>query len=111
MIKNEQYIEILKMMVACVSYGDYSAVKELSKLELKKMQQREEKIKKQIKQVKIKENLKNNKKVPLENWKNEELRDLLECYSKFMLQKIEKTDNIKQLQKEAISIQEFINNM
>ena len=69
------------------------------------------KTKKQIKQVKIKENLKNNKKVPLENWKNEELRDLLECYSKFMLQKIEKTDNIKQLQKEAISIQEFINNM
>ena len=35
----------------------------------------------------------------------------IECYSKFMLQKIEKTDNIKQLQKEAISIQEFINNM
>ena len=67
--------------------------------------------KKQIKQIKINKNLKNNKKVPLENWKNEELRELMECYSKFVLQQIEQTDNLGQLQKEAISIQEFIDNM
>ena len=108
MIKNEKYIKILKNMVACVSHGDYGSVKELSSLELEKMKKREEEAKKQIK---INKNLKNNKKIPLENWKNEELRELMECYSKFMLQQIEQTDNLKQLKKEAISIQEFINNM
>ena len=111
MVKNEKYIEILKNMVACVSHGDYGSVKELSSLELEKMKKIEEEVKKQIKQIKINRNLKNNKKIPLENWKNEELRELMECYSKFMLQQIEQTDNLKQLQKEAISIQEFINNI
>ena len=75
------------------------------------MKKREEEAKKQIKQIKINKNLKNNKKIPLENWKNVELRELMECYSKFMLQQIEQTDNLKELKKEAISIQEFINNM
>ena len=111
MIKNEKYIQILKNMIACVSHGDYGSVKELSNLELEKMKKREEESKKQKKQIKINKNLKNNKKVPLENWKNEELRELMECYSKFVLQQIEQTDNLKQLQKEAISIQEFIDNM
>ena len=49
MIKNEKYIQILKNMIACVSHGDYDSVKELSNLELKKMKQREEEAKKQIK--------------------------------------------------------------
>ena len=111
MIKNEKYIEILKNMIACVSHGDYGSIKELSTLELKKMNQREEETKKEIKRIKIYKNLKNNKKIPLENWKNEELRDLLDIYSQFMLQKIEETNNLMQLKKEAISIQEFINNM
>lgn len=111
MIRNEQYIKLLKSMVACVSYGDYSSVKELSNLELKKITQREEISKNQIQQIKINKKLKNNKQKPLENWKNEELRELIECYSQFILQQIEKTNNLKQLKKEAISIQEFINKM
>ena len=64
MIKNEKYIQILKNMIACVSHGDYDSVKELSNLELKKMKQREEEAKKQIKQIKINKKLKNNKKIP-----------------------------------------------
>ena len=111
MVKNEKYIEILKSMVACVSHGDYGSVKELSNLELKKMKQREEEAKKQIKQIKMNKKLKNNKKIQLENWKKEELMELIESYSKFMLQQIEKTNDLKQLKKEAISIQEFIDNM
>ena len=111
MIKNEKYIQILKNMIACVSHGDYDSVKELSNLELKKMKQREEEAKKQIKKIKINKKLKNNKKIPLENWENEELMELVKCYSKFVLQQIEKTNDLKQLKKEAISIQEFIDNM
>ena len=37
MVKDEEYIDFLKMIVACVSYGDYYSVKELSNLELEKM--------------------------------------------------------------------------
>lgn len=34
MIKDEEYVDLLKKMIACVSYGDYEAVKELSNLKL-----------------------------------------------------------------------------
>ena len=37
MIKDEDYIAFLKSIIACVSYGDYYSVKELSNLELEKM--------------------------------------------------------------------------
>lgn len=37
MIKDEEYIDFLKMIIACVSHGDYYSVKELSNLELEKM--------------------------------------------------------------------------
>lgn len=37
MIKDEEYIKFLKMIIACISHGDYYSVKELSNLELEKM--------------------------------------------------------------------------
>ena len=37
MIEDEEYIGFLKMIIACISHGDYYAVKELSNLELEKM--------------------------------------------------------------------------
>lgn len=47
MIEDERYITFLKRVIACISYGDYYSVKELSQLELEKMQgQSEEKKKK-----------------------------------------------------------------
>ena len=37
MIKEEDYMEFLKMIISCISQGDYFAVKELSNLELEKL--------------------------------------------------------------------------
>ena len=34
MIKNEEYIDYLKKVIACVSNGDYYSIKELSVLKL-----------------------------------------------------------------------------
>lgn len=38
MVDDERYITFLKRIIACVSYGDYYSVKELSQLELEKME-------------------------------------------------------------------------
>ncbi len=37
MVRDEDYIDFLKLIVSCISYGDYYSVKELSNLELEKM--------------------------------------------------------------------------
>lgn len=37
MIKNEEYIAFLKSIISCISQGDYYSVKELSNLELERM--------------------------------------------------------------------------
>lgn len=38
MVNNETYIRFLKQIIACISCGDYYAVKELSQLELEKLE-------------------------------------------------------------------------
>lgn len=38
MVSDEKYIIFLKRIIACISYGDYYSVKELSQLELEKME-------------------------------------------------------------------------
>lgn len=40
MVKDEEYIRFLKAIISCISHGDYYSVKELSHLELEKMNQR-----------------------------------------------------------------------
>ena len=37
MIKDEDYITFLEYIIACISHGDYYSAKELSELELEKM--------------------------------------------------------------------------
>jgi hypothetical protein len=37
MIKDEEYVRFLKGIISCISHGDYYSVKELSNLELEKM--------------------------------------------------------------------------
>ena len=111
MIKNEKYIRILKSMISCINQGDYYSIKELSNLELQKMKEDEEKNKKDIKKFRNNKKIRKNKEKPLENWTSEELKTLIENYSQFVLNKIEGTNNIKQLQNQTISIQEFINKM
>ncbi len=39
MVNDEKYITFLKRIIACVSHGDYYSVKELSQLELEKMEE------------------------------------------------------------------------
>ncbi len=45
MINDEKYITFLKRIIACISHGDYYSVKELSQLELEKMQEKMKKSK------------------------------------------------------------------
>ena len=42
MINDERYISFLKRIIACISHGDYYSVKELSQLELEKMEKQKE---------------------------------------------------------------------
>lgn len=37
MVKDEEYVNFLKSIISCISHGDYYSVKELSNLELEKM--------------------------------------------------------------------------
>jgi hypothetical protein len=46
MINDEKYISFLKQIIACISHGDYYAVKELSEIELEKMKKEMERNKK-----------------------------------------------------------------
>lgn len=108
MIKNEKYIKILEAMISCVSHGDYYSIKELSNLELNRMKKENKKIEKEIKKLKTNKKIRKNKDKPLENWNNEELIAFMNIYSQFIMKKIEETDNIEELQKRAISIEEFI---
>lgn len=39
MVKDEEYISFLKAIISCISHGDYYSVKELSNLELERMNQ------------------------------------------------------------------------
>ena len=52
MINDEKYMSFLKAIISCISHGDYYSVKELSQLELEKMEKksREYKNKKLYKQ-------------------------------------------------------------
>ena len=38
MIDDKKYIEFLKQIISCINQGDYYSVKELSQIELEKMQ-------------------------------------------------------------------------
>ena len=48
MIKDEEYICFVKRVIACVSNGDYYSVKELSQLELEKMEKKQKTNKRRI---------------------------------------------------------------
>lgn len=40
MEKDEEYIRFLKAIISCISHGDYYSVKELSNLELERINQK-----------------------------------------------------------------------
>lgn len=39
MVNNEKYIRFLKQIISCINHGDYYSVKELSQLELERIEQ------------------------------------------------------------------------
>lgn len=111
MVKNEDYFNFLKSIISCISHGDYYSVKELSNLKLEKMKKQEKEIQKDLKKIKKKEKIKFSKNIPLEEWNSKDLTTLVKYYSEYIIRKIEKTNNIQELQKETITIEEFIKNI
>ena len=101
MIKNEEYKKILKMMEACISHGDYFSVKELSNLELEVMNLKEKDTKKEVKKYTKKLNAK--EKIDKEN-----LMELANLYSTYILEKIEDAKSLSELQDQTISFEEFL---
>lgn len=97
MVKNEKYVGLLKSMIACVNHGDYYSIKELSNLELENWKKEEQKVKKEIKNMKF--SFGECKDKPLEEWKKNELINLIKNYSYYVMNKV---------QTELISIEEFI---
>lgn len=45
MVNDEKYITFLKQIISCINHGDYYSVKELSQLELEKMEKEAKKFK------------------------------------------------------------------
>ena len=111
MVKNEDYTNLLKKMISCISYGDYYSVKELSNLQLDNIKKVNTKVEKEVNQLNKSKELNKCKGKPLEEWTNGQLVTLLNMYSNYILKKIEKTDNIKELQIMTVSIDEFIRNI
>ena len=97
MIKNEKYINFLKSIIACVSYGDYYSIKELSKLELEHLQKREKEDNDKVKSMRKFFN--QYKNTPIIEWESKELLSLMNIYSYY----IGKTINY-----EIMSFEEFI---
>lgn len=108
MIKNEDYINLLKKMIACVSVGDYCSVKELSQLQLDNVMNNNRNIHKNIKKLKGIKELKKYKEKPLKTWDNIRLRKLLMIYSNYIIYNIECSKDIEEIQKTILSIEEFI---
>lgn len=51
MVNDEMYITFLKRIIACISHGDYYSAKELSQLELEKMEKYMKQCKKASKNI------------------------------------------------------------
>lgn len=108
MVNNEECMGFLKSIVACISYGDYASAKELSNLELEKMIKNNSKINKKIGKIKKYYNITKNEKRTLEELESKELKKIATAYSEYILNVIDRSDNIKQIKDEIISIHEFI---
>ena len=108
MIKNEDYILLLKSMISCVNNGDYYSIKELSHLKLEQIEEKERKIKKQIRNQTKKFKLKNLKNIKMEDLKKEEILMIIKLYSQYILKTIENINIIEELQNVTISIEEFM---
>ncbi len=95
MIKDEEYINFLKSLKACVDHGDYFSIKELSNLKLEEIKSKKYLLKEKNQSI-------------LNNMNDKEIRELLIEYSNYVLNTIYKNDNLKEIREKFLSIEEFI---
>ena len=95
MIKDEEYINFLKSLKACVDHGDYFSIKELSNLKLEEIKSKKYLLKEKNQSI-------------LNNMNDKEIRKLLIEYSNYVLNTIYKNDNLKEIREKFLSIEEFI---
>ena len=100
MIKNEEYIDFLKKVIACVSNGDYYSVKELSVLKLDNLKKdtniMEKELDKYVRKSKCKKELK--------NIKNNDIIFLVNKYVEYLFTRIEENKELEKI----VSIEEFM---
>ena len=100
MIKNEEYIDFLKKVIACVSNGDYYSVKELSVLKLDNLKKdtniMEKELDKYVKTSKCKKGLK--------NIESDNMMFLVNKYVEYLFTRIKENDEIEKI----VSIEEFM---
>lgn len=100
MIRNEEYIDYLKKVISCVSYGDYYSIKELSVLKLNNLKKDTINMEKELQKY-----IKTNKcEINLKSFKKEESRCLENLYMEYLFSKIKEHRELK----EIASIEEFM---
>ena len=103
MIKNEEYIDYLKKVIACVSNGDYYTIKELSVLKLDTLNEETEEMKKNLHKF-VEKNI---CKKELKNLEKQEFLYIVNLYIDYLFNEIKERKGVK----EIASIEEFIQEM
>ena len=100
MIRNEEYIDFLNKVIACVSNGDYYSIKELSVLKLDNLKKDTNIMEKELdKYVR-----KNKCKKELKNIKNEDIMFFVNKYVEYLFTRIEENKELEKI----VSIEEFV---
>ncbi len=87
MVEDKEYLDFLEKIIACINHADYESVKELSNLELENLKRKERKSKKIL-------NIISKDTVKKEELPKEELLELIESYSEYI---VRNTNNIKSI--------------
>ncbi len=103
MIRNEEYIDYLKKVIACVSNGDYYSVKELSVLKLDTLNEETMSMKKNLHKFAEK----NIDKKEFKDLEKQQFLNIVNLYIEYLLNEIKESREIKKI----ASIEEFIREM
>ena len=103
MIKNEEYIDYLKKMIACVSNGDYYSIKELSVLKLDTLNEETMSMKKNLHKF-VEKNI---CKKELKDLEKQEFLYIVNLYVEYLFHEITEGKEVKKI----ASIEEFIQGM
>ncbi len=103
MIKNEEYIDYLKKVIACISSGDYYSIKELSILKLDILNEETKEMKKNLRKY-AKKNI---CKKELRNLEEQEVLYITNLYIDYLFNEMKEFKGVKKI----ASIEEFIQEM